>query len=266
MATKKAASSKKSDKTVSVSAKISPASLKKFSAPLKENAFIGSLLAEVFGTFLLTIMVIASQGQPIILLFALIGIVVLVGNLSGAHVNPAMTIAAWVTKKITGLRAIVYVAAQFAGAALAFGLLTYFVNGAPAVSAEAAAYGQTGPSLYHALTIPKDKEVYLAVAEVVGALILGFGYANAIAAKKDRIVSSLSVGFAVFISLFLAASAANYVSGTAVLNPAVAMSVDALKVEAWPLAIYFLSPVLGGVLGFALFDVLNKNHDGGSGL
>lgn len=257
MATK-AATVKKSAKPVSVST----TSLKKFGSPLKESAFIGSLIAEVLGVFMLAGMFILSQGQPIIMLFAVTGIVMLVGNLSGAHLNPAVSIAAWVTKKVSTLRALAYVVAQFVGAALAFGLLQYFVNGAPAVSAESAMYGQSAPQLYQALAIPEGKEYYILVAEIVGMFIAGLGYAVAFAAKRDRVVASVSTGFAFFVALFFAASAASYVGGSAVLNPAVAMTVQALKFETWPLVAYALGPVIGAVLAFFVYDLLKKNHDG----
>lgn len=256
MATK-AASVKKSTTSV----KVSRSSLKGVGAPLKESAFVGSLLAEVLGTFLLAAMFIISRGEPIILLFALIGIVMMVGNLSGAHLNPAVSIAAWLTKRASAMKAIAYVVAQFAGAAMAFGLLTYFVNGAPAVSEEAAMYGQTSAQLYKIQELMAGKEYYIALAEALGAVIIGFGYAVAFASKKDRVVSSIAAGSSLFIALFIAATAAGYVGGSAVLNPAVAMAVQAFtKVEWWPIAVYALSPIVGAVIGFALYDILNKKN------
>ena len=49
------------------------------------NAPLGALLGEAVGTFLLAAVVIATQGQPIFILFALAAIVLTVGNLSGAR-------------------------------------------------------------------------------------------------------------------------------------------------------------------------------------
>lgn len=261
MATK-AATSKKSVKPAKVSG--SSLKLKSMGAPLKESAFIGALLAEVVGTFLLAAMFIISPGQPIFLLFALTGIALVVGTMSGAHLNPAVSLAAWVTRRVSTLRAVAYVVAQFAGAALAFGLLNYFVSGAAAPSAEAAAYGQTAPQLYHIQAIPAGKEFYVAVAEAVGLAILAFGYGYAFANKKDKLASSVAKGFSFFVALFIALRAASYVEGSAVLNPAVAMSVQAFsKFDWWALAVYVLAPVVGAVIGFALYDILSKNNDGG---
>lgn len=253
MATK-AANAKKSVKSI----RVSRASLSRVGSPLKESAFIGSLLAEVLGTFLLAGMFIISQGQPIILLFTLIGVVMLVGNISGAHLNPAISLGAWVTRRMSALKAIAYVVAQFAGAALAFGLLNYFISGAGTPSADAAAYA---PQLYKTSPIPAGKEWYITLAEGLGLIILGFGYAKAMSNKRDLAGGAATVGLALFIALFLAATATSYLGGSAVLNPAIAMTVQALKVELWPFVAYAVAPVIGAIIGFALYDILGRNNE-----
>jgi aquaporin Z len=215
-----------------------------------------ALIAEFIGTFLFAGAVIAGQGQPIIILFALAGIVLLVGALSGAHVNPAITIGAWVTRKITGLRAIGYIIAQLLGALAALGTLHAFLGG---VAEPAAGYAPA--SLYEAATIPAGKEWYIFFAELLGTAILGFAIATVIRFKADRVASAFTAGLGIFVALLLAASAAAYVGGTAIINPAVALSLNALKWEMWPLAVYVLAPVVGAVVGFVVHDILQVESD-----
>ncbi|MCA9338994.1 aquaporin, partial [Candidatus Saccharibacteria bacterium] len=102
----------------------------------KDNSIIfrtplGALLGEFIGTFILAAVVISVSGQPIFVLFALIAIVLAVGQLSGSHVNPAITFGAWVTHRITTLRALGYIVAQVLGAMLALVVLQWLVNGQP---------------------------------------------------------------------------------------------------------------------------------------
>jgi len=227
-----------------------------FSSPLRRASFITALVAEFIGTFLLAASIIAGQGQPIIVLFAIAGIVLLVGALSGAHLNPAMTIGALVTRKITPIRAVGYIVAQFLGALAALGLLTAFIGGAAAPAADA--FGQAAPTLFQATALPLGKEWYVFFAELIGTTILAFAVANALREKKDRVASALTVGLGIFVGLLFAASAAAYVGGSAIINPAVAMSLQALKWEMWPLAVYILAPVIGGVIGFVLHDLLRS--------
>ena len=218
-----------------------------------------ALAAEFIGTFLLAGVVIAGQGQPIFVLFAFAGIALMLGAISGAHVNPAVTIGALVTRRIGWLRAIGYVIVQLLGAALAYVVLNAFIGGAAAVSAQAQAYGQAAPALFAATDIAKlaNKEWFLFFSELVGTTVLAFAVANALSETKDRVTAALTAGFGIFIALMIAVSAASYVGGTAVINPAIAIALHAYSwATIWPFAVYALAPAIGGVVGFVLYDLL----------
>lgn len=230
---------------------------------LKNSPFVGALIAEFIGTFLLAGAFIAGQGQPIIVLFAIAGIVLLVGTMSGAHLNPAVSVGAWATRKVSGLRALGYIVAQFLGAGLAFATLSAYVHGAAPVAAQAQAAGQAAAVIFQANAIPVGKEWYVFFAELLGTTIFGFAVANALNEKRDRVANALTIGFGLFVALLLSASAAAFVGGSSVLNPAVALSLGALKWELWPLSVYVLAPVIGGVIGFILYDILRAENDGG---
>ena len=118
MATKKAATiTKKTTAKKSAAVKTSKTTVTTAPVAATTNTFAGhiqqsvrsvtlwrALAAELIGTFLLAGVVIAGQGQPIFVLFAFAGIVLMLGAISGAHVNPAVTIGALVTRRIGWLR------------------------------------------------------------------------------------------------------------------------------------------------------------------
>lgn len=261
---KKSTGKKPNSKTTTVKAVISTKKLSIFGASLTTKPITKALIAELIGTFLLTTAVIAGQGQPIIIMFAIVGIVLFFGTISGAHFNPAITFAAWVTKRISGLRTLGYVVTQFVGAGLAFALLNTYVNGAAPVSAEAQAYGQAAASLFHANLLTDGKEWFIFFSELIGASILGYAIATALRFKKDRVAAAFTVGFGIFVALLLAASAAAYLGGSAILNPAIALSLQVINWKEWwtiwPIAVYVLAPAIGAVLGFVLHDIV-KNED-----
>lgn len=231
---------------------------------IKNAPFIAALIGEFIGTLLLTTSIIAGQGQPIIVLFAIAGIVLLVGALSGAHLNPAITIGAWVTRRISALKALGYVIAQVFGAIAAFALLSAFIGGAVQPAANDP-YTQAA-TLFKATALPEGKEWYIFFAEVVGAIILGFAVSNALREKKDRVAAAFTVGLGIFVALLLAASAAAYVGGSAVINPAVAGALQAFSTviptvagaswQFWPLFVYIIAPIAGAIIGFFIQDLL----------
>jgi len=262
--TKKKASTKKATSAMTkTSVKTAPATAKKQSLGqhLESSMLSGSLWralgAEFLGTFLLASIVIAGQGQPIFVLFGLAGIVFLIGSISGAHVNPAISIGAWATRRIGWLRALGYIFVQFLGAAAAYFLLSAFIGGAAQPTAEQQAYGQTAATLFHAVDIStlSGKEWYVFFAEVVGTAILGVAIAAA-TRTKNVTKAAFSAAFGIFLALMVGVTAAGFVSASSIINPAVALSLQAYVPTTWAYIIYGLAPVIGAVIGFLVYDVL----------
>ncbi|MDR0957506.1 MAG: aquaporin, partial [Candidatus Nomurabacteria bacterium] len=155
MATKKAATSKKKTSTTSNStAKKSVASKKSTTKPVVVEEEIveivetvettssdkkktigekfaalkpGALIAEFLGTFVLAgaVIQLASNGLSgsIGIALVLTVLVIVLGVISGAHLNPAITIAQYVNRKIDGVKAVCYIVAQVLGAIAAFCVL-----------------------------------------------------------------------------------------------------------------------------------------------
>ena len=271
MATKKATTTKKkapvkkastSSAATKTTVKTVPATAKRQSLGqhIESSLLSGNLWralgAEFLGTFLLAAVIIAGQGQPIFVLFGLVGIVLLVGSISGAHVNPAVTIGAWATRRIGWLRAIGYIFVQFLGAAVAYFVLSAFLGGATQPSAEQQAFGQSAAALFQAadITALTGKEWFIFFAELLGAAILGFAYASTTRAK-DTLSSAFAIGLGIFIALMVGITVTGYVAASSILNPAIALSLQAYS-GLWAYIIYGLGAAVGGVIGFILHDLL----------
>jgi glycerol uptake facilitator-like aquaporin len=271
MATKKAASVAKKSAAKQTTTKVTtvkavesrpamptPASSKRaVRFNLARTPLVAALIAEFIGTFILTATIIAGQGQPILVFFALVGVVLAVGTVSGGYVNPALVLGAWVTRRMNGLRAAGYIVAQILGAMLALVVLTAFVNAAPAQSAES--YGAAS-QLFKAAALPEGKEWYIFFSEFVGLLIFGFAVAGATREKKERTAAAFTIGLGAFLGLMIAGSAAAFLGANAVLNPAVAIGLQAISFSSvWPIAVYVIGGSLGAIVGFVLYDLLRSN-------
>lgn len=279
MATKKSASTKKKApvktstsssakttvktvKTVSASASASQAGLSShIVTSLRSAKLWRALAAEFIGTFLLAGVIIAGQGQPIFVLFALVGIVLLIGAISGSHVNPAITIGAWATRRIGWLRAVGYIVVQFLGAAVAYVAFNAFIGGSAEVSQQQQLYGQTAPTLFAAVDIAKvaGKEWFLFFSELLGTAILGFAVASA-TRTLDRLTGAFTIGLGIFVALMITVTVSGYVAGSAIINPAVALALQAYHPVVWAYAVYALAPVIGGVIGFIVHDLVRTKE------
>lgn len=228
---------------------------------------LAASVAEFIGTFLLATVVLAASGQPLFVMFAALAIVLVVGGVSGAHLNPAVTVGALATRRVNLVRAVCYIVAQVLGALLALVVLNAFISAAPEVSQQAKAFGQASPTLFSAPAIAHGKEWVVLAAELLGSVILTFGVA---AALRNRVVAlgsrsdfahAFTYAGVLYLALLIAGTAANYVGSSAIMNPAVAGALQALKFELWPLVIYVVTPLVGGVLGFALSDLVQNEAD-----
>jgi glycerol uptake facilitator protein len=189
------------------------------------------LLAELIGTFLLAFLVRLSLGAqfpvatPVLAALTLGLIVYMIGSVSGAHVNPAVTIGLFTIGKIKAIDALGYIVAQFIGAFLA---------------------GVAGTAILgSALTSTADSSVMIAVAEAVGAAIFLFGISAVVRKKVPDCMSGITVG----ASLLIGVLAASTVSA-GILNPAVALALHSLTLA------YVLGPIIGAVAGVWLYRAI----------
>jgi glycerol uptake facilitator-like aquaporin len=103
-------------------------------------------------------------------------IVGIFGHVSGAHVNPAVTIGLWTLKKIETTNAIVYIAAQILGGASALLFFNY----------------ASGTNLASAGSSTFTWSVFW--VEAVGAALFGMGIASVVAQKLEGYHAAFTIG------------------------------------------------------------------------
>lgn len=142
------------------------------------------LLAELVGTFVLTAVALVTQGNLIILGFTLVVLVLSIGAVSGAHVNPAVTFGLWTTRKLETVKVPFYWIMQFAGALLALLLVQWFKGSSAGIAFD---FNHFDPRLV--------------VAEVAGAAIFTFAIASAVEHKLTESAKALCIGFGLLAGL-----------------------------------------------------------------
>lgn len=235
----------------SASARTSSAKSTSYSTALakrfKGDIMLGTLLAEMVGTFVLTMAVLITSGNILIAALTVLVVVLAFGRLSGAHLNPAVTIGLVATKQMSVVRGLGYIVAQFFGAMLAWVVVHQFVTSAPvdALTSQAQEMFKASP-----LATGQDWRPFF--AEALGAMVFGFGIASMALNKKEGLDAAYTVGGALLIGLLLATQAS-----AAILNPAVAVGVGAYSTEnmttVW---VYALGPIVGLTAGAWLYKLM----------
>jgi MIP family channel proteins len=228
-----------------------------FGSQIDTSHLAGAAIAELVGTFILVfggtaVAVAAILSRPtagpaydslaVALAFglALAAVVAAIGHVSGAHVNPAVTLGMAAVKKFPWNYTPIYIGAQLVGAVLA-ALATWLTFGDLARSEAklAATYPAQGVG---------DLQAFL--IEILITFILVFVVmAVATDDRAPAAIAPIAVGFALAVGVFIAGP----VTGGSV-NPARSLGPMLVAGDLTSVWLYILGPIIGGVLGALLYQ------------
>jgi len=162
------------------------------------------------------------------------------GHISGGHLNPAVTLAAVVSRKIGVTKGAMYVVGQLGGSVLASLLLVYVV---PDVSE-----GNLGA---HGLGAGVSVGMGFTLELVLTFLLVFVVFSAAMDKRGPGVLGPLAVGLAVLVIYLVAVPLTGAgVNPARSLGPAVA---SGFWTDHW---IYWLAPLAGGVLAAGVYQAL----------
>ncbi|HSE29487.1 MAG TPA: aquaporin [Candidatus Saccharimonadales bacterium] len=202
-----------------------------------EDIRLGAMFAELIGTFVLTctILVTSTDGtvNTLIAVLAYLIMWLVISQLSGSHMNPAVTLGLLSVKQITPVKAMGYIIAQVIGAILALIIVMQFLAANP-LAAGVTPFEITG------LT---DQSWLPVLSQFMGALVFGFGIGSVFLGKKQGFDAAFTAGGSFLIGLLIAS-----IGSAAILNPAVAIGVNAFT-NNWSTLVYAVAPLIGIAIG-----------------
>ncbi len=195
-------------------------------------------LAEAIGTFVL---VFAGTGAIVVndlnggtvshigiaLTFGLVvmSMIYSIGDISGAHINPAVTLGFWLSRRFPGRDVAPYMLSQTVGALAASGLIRILMGAHPTLGA----------------TIPSGTAGQSLGFEIVLSFILMFTILNvATGAKEKGITAGIAIGSVVGLEALFAGP----VSGAS-MNPARSLAPALVSGQLADIWIYFVGPLIG---------------------
>lgn len=216
-------------------------------------SLIKKCIAEFIGTFVLVLFACGTaavvgcsseNGTGYLLTALAFGLVIVamaysIGNISGCHINPAVSIAMLISGKMGIKDFIGYLVAQFAGATAGAGVLMALVGKESGLGANALYNGDAAISF---------------VIEV----ILTFVFVIAILGVTSKVENSSVAGLVIGLSLTLVHILGISFTGTSVnparsFGPAILVGGDALA----GLWVFILAPLVGGALAAVVYKFLS---------
>lgn len=202
-------------------------------------------LTELIGTFFL-VLVIGLTGNPIAIGGILVVMVYMGGHISGAHYNPAVTLAVYLRKKIEAKDAMMYMIFQITGAILA-AVIYHLVKGH--------AFAPTPAEGFHYNLKPLMIEMLFTFALTMVILNV---------ATHSKTSGNSFYGIAIGVTVLAAAFAGGPISGGA-YNPAVAIGpilIDTIMGGSslntiW---IYIVGPFVGSAIAAIVYTYINPEE------
>ena len=180
--------------------------------------------------------------------FAIFAAVYSVGHISGCHINPAVTVALWATRKVDSQTAVGYILAQLVGAFIGAGLTLTILSGN---HPEALGLGAVNVNA-------NAGNVVGFLAEVIGTGILVFTvFGAAVDGRAPAGFAGIVIGFIVYGIIILVGP----ITGAA-LNPARQIGPELLggvigaKTHLDQLWVYIAGPIVGGLGGAFLYQFI----------
>lgn len=210
-------------------------------------------IAELLGTFALVFcgtgaIVINQQSGGavthvgIAITFGLIvmAMIYALGDISGAHMNPAVTLAFAMAKRFPAKQVLPYLFSQVAGAGLASATLHYLFPENPTLGA----------------TLPAGTALQSFVLEFILSFFLMLVIINVATGSKEQ---GLFAGLAIGATVLLEAMFAGPVCGAS-MNPARSMAPALVSGHTEHLWIYLVAPVLGAAFAVPVFHLLHHKN------
>jgi aquaporin Z len=214
-------------------------------------------LAELLGTATLVLVgcgsaVIAGKQIGFLGISFAFGLTVLamvyaIGNISGCHINPAITVAMLVAGKIKAKRAGFYIIAQCLGAIIGAGILWWIASGNADFTLVVNGLGQNGYGAH-------SPGGYSLLASFIAEVVLTFIFLIVIFGSTSKDAPKGFAGLSIGLTLVLIHIVGIPITGTSVnparsLGPAVFVGGAALS-QLW---LFIVAPIIGAVLAALLW-------------
>jgi aquaporin Z len=172
---------------------------------------------------------------------AVLAMIYTIGKISGCHINPAITLGVWMSGRMSGKDAALYMVFQVAGAILGSAILWVIASGSGLIATGANGFGEG--HLWQAL-----------IAEAVFTFIFVFVVLGVTSKGADNKFAGIAIGLALVLIHIVCIP----ITGTSV-NPArsIGPAIFAGGVALQQLWVFIVAPLVGGAIASVVWRALD---------
>jgi aquaporin Z len=217
------------------------------------SELIGTMVLVLFGCGSAAIAgsVLGTVGIALAFGLSIVAMAYVIGDISGCHINPAVSIGMWIDGRLETKDLIMYIIFQCIGAIIGIAILAVIINSAPSLGGYAATgLGQNG--FGSASSVGLD-----VVGAIIVEIILTFVFVFTVLGVTKKAENSAVAGIVIGLTLAFVHIMGIPLTGTSVnparsLAPALFIGGQALQ-QVW---VFILAPIVGAVIAGLLYKGL----------
>ena len=209
------------------------------------SELIGTMVLVLFGCGSAAIAgsVLGNLGIAMAFGLSIVAMAYVIGDISGCHINPAVSIGMWIDGRMEAKDLIMYIVFQCIGAIIGTALLATLINTAPSLGGYmATGLGQNGFGAASSVGL----NVYGAlITEIILTFVFVFTVLGVTRSEKTSVVAGIVIGLTLaFVHIMGIPLTGTSVNPARSLGPALFMGGVALQ-QVW---VFIVAPIIGAVI------------------
>ena len=210
--------------------------------------FLGTLVLVLFGTGIAVVSGGDLVATSLAFGLAIVACAYAIGNISGCHINPAVSLAMLISKKLSVKDFVCYVTSQLLGAIAGTAILFFILSNTNLGTT------QLGANFYGELSITNISLVAAIITEIVLTFVFIYTILGVTSDESKSSISGLVIGLTLtFVHLIGIPLTGTSVNPARSLAPAIFLGGEAIR-QIW---VFILAPLVGGALAAFVFKYLN---------
>lgn len=222
------------------------------------SELLGTMVLVLFGCGSAAIAgtVLGNLGIALAFGLSIVAMAYVIGDISGCHINPAVSIGMWIDGRMETKDLILYIVFQCIGAVIGIAILAVIINSAPDLGGYmTTGLGQNGFGSASSVGLN-------AVGAIIVEIILTFVFVFTVLGVTKKAENGAVAGIVIGLTLAFVHIMGIPLTGTSVnparsLAPALFMGGQALQ-QVW---VFILAPIVGAVIAGLLYKGLTAEDD-----
>lgn len=222
------------------------------------SELIGTMVLVLFGCGSAAVAgtVLGNLGIALAFGLSIVAMAYVIGDISGCHINPAVSIGMWIDGRMSAKDLVLYIIFQCIGAIIGIALLAVIINSAPTLGG----YMTTGLGAngYGAASSVGINVVGALIVEIILTFVFVFTVLGVTRSEKTGVIAGIVIGLTLaFVHIMGIPLTGTSVNPARSLAPALFLGGEALK-QVW---VFIVAPIIGAIIAGLLHKGLYTGEE-----